>query len=375
MVIPLSWYSYFMASPFPHHGPLDPEQVRGREDVAADLALRLADRRPVALLAPRRFGKTSLIRHTLHALDQAGVAASVQVDLFGVDSFSDFAARLDKALVAARGRLRPIIDNVAAGLAVHLGVVSVELRRPARNAPDPVASCHGLLEVLTAAAAREPLVLAVDEFSDVVRVDGLDALLRTHLQDHYTRMGLVFAGSKPSMMRTLFSNRQRPFFSQADIVELGGLDQAAVSGIIHDGFAASGRQAGPVAVRAWALGRGHPQRTMQLADAAWRRTLGGEGADEAIWATALGDVQTSVDNTFAAFYDELPATQGAVLRSVARTGSAFAASEARFHDLSNSSITAARDNLVRDGHLEAVQPNKVAVTDPLLEDWLRRTFP
>jgi hypothetical protein len=33
-----------------------------------------------------------------------------------------------------------------------------------------------------------------------------------------------------------------------------------------------------------------------------------------------------------------------------------------FHDLSNSSITAARDNLVRDGHLERVQPNKVAVT-------------
>jgi hypothetical protein len=188
-------------------------------------------------------------------------------------------------------------------------------------------------------------------------------------------MGLVLAGSKPSMMRELFSNRQRPFFSQADIVELGPLAQAAVAEIIHDGFAASDKQAGPVAVRAYALGRGHPQRTMQLADAAWRRTPDKGEADEAIWAGALADVQAVLDNTFTAFYEELPATQGAVLRSVARTGSAFAASEARFHDLSNSSITAARDNLVRDGHLETVQSNKVAITDPLFEDWLRRTFP
>jgi hypothetical protein len=362
-------------TPFPHYGPLDPEQVHGREAAARDLALRLSDHRPTALLAPRRYGKTSLVRHTLHALEQASVATSVQVDLFGVDSFSDFAVRIDKALVAARGRLRPIIDTIAAGLAVRLGVVSIELRRPARDSPDPVASCHGLLDVLTAAAEREPLVLAIDEFSDVVKVDGLDGLIRTHLQHHYAHMGLVFAGSKPSMMRELFSNRQRPFFSQADIVELGPLDQVAVTDIIHDGFAGSAKQAGPVAVRAYALGRGHPQRTMQLADAAWRRTPDGGEADEAIWAAALGDVQAALDNTFTAFYEELPATQGAVLRSVARTGSAFSASESRFHDLSNSSITAARDNLVRDGHLESLQASKVAITDPLFEDWLRRTFP
>ncbi len=349
--------------------------MRGREAAAQDLGLRLGDRRPTALIAPRRYGKTSLVRHTLHGLEQAGVATSVQVDLFGVDSFSDFAVRIDKALVAARGRLRRTIDSVAAGLAVRLGVVSIELRRPARDSPDPIASCHGLLEVLTAAAEREPLVLAIDEFSDVVRVDGLDAMLRTHLQHHYENMGLVFAGSKPSMMRELFSSRQRPFFSQADIVELGPLDQVAVTDIIHAGFSSTAKQAGPVAVRAYALGRGHPQRTMQLADAAWRRTPDGSEADEAIWAAALGSVQAALDNSFTAFYEELPATQGTVMRSVARTGSAFSASEARFHDLSNSSISAARNNLVRDGHLGSLQGNKVAITDPLFEDWLRRAFP
>jgi hypothetical protein len=60
---------------------------------------------------------------------------------------------------------------------------------------------------------------------------------------------------------------------------------------------------------------------------------------------------------------------------VARTGSPFAAAEARFHDLSKSSITGARDALLREGHLTRSDDNKVAIVDPLFADWLRRTFP
>ena len=49
-------------SPFPHQGPLEPAQVRGRADLLADLTERLTERRVTALLGPRRFGKTSLLR-------------------------------------------------------------------------------------------------------------------------------------------------------------------------------------------------------------------------------------------------------------------------------------------------------------------------
>lgn len=58
----------------------------------------------------------------------------------------------------------------------------------------------------------------------------------------------------------------------------------------------------------------------------------------------------------------------------ARTGSPFAAAEARFHDPSSRSITAARDALVRDGHLSRTDDGKVTIV-ALFADWLRRTFP
>ena len=362
-------------TPFPHHGPLEPDRVRGRDAEAEELAAHLRDRRPVAVLGPRRFGKTSLLRHVLWRLDEVQPTAAVWVDLFGLTSVADFAVRLDKALTAVRGPVREVLDTVAGGLSVRLGVLGVELRRAAASGPDPTAAAHDLLDVVVRAAGRHRVVLALDEFADVVAVPGLDALLRTHLQHHYRQVGLVFAGSRPSMMRALFAERGRPFFDQAELLELGPLSQAAVTALVHDGFLETRRLAGPVPLRVVGFAHGHPQRCMLLADAAWQRTPPGEEASEETWAAALAAVRRGVDMSLSALYEELPGSQGAVLRAVARTGSAFAASEARFHDLSNSSITAARDALVRDGHLARDAAGKVAIVDPLLADWLQRTFP
>jgi hypothetical protein len=353
---------------------LDAERVTGRDEEAADLVGRLLQRRPVALVGPRRFGKTSLLRHGLWRLDEVEPTSAVWVDLYGVTSPADFAVRLDQALVAVRGRLREVLDSIAGGLSVQLGVLHVDLRR-ARRGPDPVGAVHGLLDVLLRAAERERIVLALDEFADVAGVAGLEAVLRTHLQQHYRSLGLVFAGSRPSMMRTIFGDRDRPFFAQADVVEVGPLSQAAVTALIHEGFTTTGRRAGPVAMRVVSFGQGHPQRCLLLADAAWQRTPEGSEATDEIWEAALAGVRRAVAGPLSALYAELPGAQGPVLRAVARTGSPFAAAEARFHDLSNSSITAARDALVRDGHLTRHDDGKVTIVDPLLADWLRRTFP
>lgn len=362
-------------SPFPHHGPLPPELVTGRDIEVQELALKLRQRRPVALLGPRRYGKTSLVRHCLAQLDEIEATSVVWIDLYGLTSFSDFAVRLDRALTGVRGPYREALDSLAAGVSIRLGVIGVELRRAAPSGPDPVATIHQLLDVLVDASARHRVVVVFDEFSDVGRVDGLAAILRTHLQHHYRDLGPVFAGSRPSMMRTMFTDRGEPFFAQADLMELGPLSQQAVTDIVYTGFNSTDRGAGPVPSRVVAVGEGHPQRSMMLADAAWLRTPEGHDATDTSWAQAFGDVRAAAAGPLAMFYEELPAAQGPVLRAVAQAGSPFAAAESRFHDLSRSSITAARDALIRDGHLARSADGKVHIIDPLLRDWLRETFP
>ncbi|HET7489275.1 MAG TPA: hypothetical protein VFJ85_15190 [Acidimicrobiales bacterium] len=358
------------SSPFPYQGPLEPDQVQGRDDLLADLVERVTERRVTALLGPRRYGKTSVLRRLAAQLTEL---ATVWVDLYEVTSMPDVAVRFDDALGATSGRFAAAARAVAAGLSLNLGVVKVDLTGPARNRPDAGLTFHGLLEVLVTAAARHPTLLVVDEFSSIARVDGAAGALRTAVQHHYRDLGIVFAGSHPSMMRTLFTSRAEPFYGQADLVEIGPLPLAAVEAIVDEGFAATGREAGHVAGLIGAFTAGHPQRTMQLADACWRHTGAGGTAGDETWAAALADVRRATAEGMERLYSAFERGERSVLRAVARGGSIYGA-EAGLLELSTGTATHARRSLLDSGDLTIGESGPVVV-DPLLADWLRRRFP
>ena len=111
---------------------------------------------------------------------------------------------------STRGRVRTVLDSVAGGVSIRLGVVGVELTRSKRDRPDPVALIWSLLDVLVRSAERHDIVVVFDEFSGLANAEGATAILRTALQHHYRDLGIVFAGSDPSTMRHLFSDRSEP---------------------------------------------------------------------------------------------------------------------------------------------------------------------
>jgi uncharacterized protein len=361
-------------SPFPHSGPLEADEVTGRDDEAADLVRLLGGRVPVALVAPRRYGKTSLLRRAVWLLDQVEPTSTIWLDLYGLSSVSDFAVRLDRALSRTTGRFREHLDRIAGGLSLNIGIVSAELRRSARSGPDPTATVHALMDSLGRTTEHHPTVLVIDEVADAVGVGNVLEIARSHLQSVYRDMGLAFAGSKPTMMTRLFADTDQPFYSQARRMELEALPVDAIVEVVHRGFASTGRHAGPVAAAIASFGAGHPQRSMELADGAWWLTEPGTGADQATWEAALEAVRVRSAPALRDFFGVLSGTKQAVLRAVVRTGAPFAASEGRFHDLSNSSITIARDALVDEGHLRT-GGGTTSLVDPLLADWIARELP
>ena len=357
-------------SPFPYQGPLAPSQVGGRDDLVRDLVERVTARRVTALLGPRRYGKTSVLGRVAADLTEV---STVWVDLYEVTSMADVAVRFDDALGATTGRLAAVARNLAASLSLNLGVVKVELTGPARRRPDPAVAFHALLEVLAGAAAREPTLLVVDEFSSIGRVPGAAGALRTALQHHYDDLGIVFAGSHPSMMRTLFSARPEPFYGQADLVEIGPLSAPDVEAIVASGFARTGRNAGHVAGPITVFTAGRPQRTMQLADACWRHTAAGTTAGTEAWAEGLDEIRRAASEGMERLYSGFERGERDVLRAVARSGSIYGA-EADLLDLSKGTATGARRTLLDSGDLVHT-PSGLAVVDPLLADWLRSRFP
>ena len=258
-------------SPFPYHGPLEPNEVTGREELVRDLTDRLSERRVTALLGPRRYGKTSVLRKV--CADLAGVGQeTVWIDLYELSSVADLAGAIDQGLAKVQGRMRRAIDSFAGALSLRLGLVGVELSKGRRDRPDAVLTVRSLLEVLVRTAEKHPMIVVFDEFSGIANVNHGAAMLRTQLQHHYRTLGIVFAGSQPSTMRMLFTDHAQPFFAQADLVEIGPLAADAVTMIVQDGFEATGRSPGGMTSALVRAAEGHPQRAMQLADALWRYT-------------------------------------------------------------------------------------------------------
>jgi hypothetical protein len=357
-------------SPFPYHGPLEPAQVHGRGNLLRDLVERLTTRRVTALLGPRRFGKTSALRRVAAELTEV---ATVWVDLYEVTSMADVAVRFDDALGLTTGQFAADARTIAAAVSLNLGLLKVELSGPARNRPDPGLTFQAVLDVLVQAAARHPTVLIIDEFSSIARVEGAAGALRTALQHHYKEMGIVFAGSSPSMMRTLFTTRAEPFYGQADLVEIGPLTPATIEDLVDRGFAQSGRDAGHIAGHINTFTGGHPQRTMQLADACWRATEPGTTAGPDEWGAALIDVRKAAADGMERLYSGFQGGERSVLRAVARSGTIYGANAALL-DLSRGTATNARQSLLDSGDLAKTDEGLVVV-DPLLADWLRYRFP
>lgn len=262
-------------SPFPYHGPLRPEQVSGRDDIVAALVERVSAHRPTALIAPRRYGKTSILGRV--AAELADTTTIVSVDLYELRSWADFATRLDEALARVRGRGRGPLDRLAASVEINLGLVKATLA--AKDAPPADLVTSILVDVLVAHAKRIPTLVILDEFSSIDGARGAAGMLRTKLQHHYQEIGLLFAGSRPSTMRLLFSDAGQPFYAQADLLDVPPLSAAAFVDIVAEGF--DGSPPDGLAASISSFTAGHPQRSMQLADAADRLGLAPSSASRA----------------------------------------------------------------------------------------------
>ena len=90
-------------SPFPYFGPLAAGEVAGRDELRADLVRRMQQRRLTALLGPRRYGKTSILRQVAADLEVEGYG-TVWVDLYELSSMADLAGAFDRGMASTRDR-------------------------------------------------------------------------------------------------------------------------------------------------------------------------------------------------------------------------------------------------------------------------------
>ena len=193
-------------NPFVYSRPLSPEDIIDREEETHELLKNALGGHYVRLYAPRKYGKTSLLRKALLDGERQEGLVPVLVDFYGIVSLADVVVRIERAYSrelkgAVRGRVEEFLQRTGLGLSLGAFGISAKLQLEPRT--DPLPALHALLDLplrLEESGGFRAFI-ALDEFQDVAKVQSLDAILRSRIQFHGDVASYVFAGSEPLVAR------------------------------------------------------------------------------------------------------------------------------------------------------------------------------
>lgn len=360
------------------------EAFADREHELADLQSDALSGQDVVILAPRRFGKSSLIWRASQKLIRKR-ALVAHVDLMTTPTLERFAEKLAQSihedlaspLFRAKERLR-----VFQGLRVNPSVTvnpedgSLSFSFSAGASPaDLVATAERLLELpgQIAGERQRKVVLVLDEFQEVLDIHpALPRLMRSIFQ-RQPEVAHLYLGSRRHTMERIFNDENEPFWRSAKRVELGVIPPEHFAPFIARRFEETGVHiAQETTALILEITRGHPYATQELCYFLWQRVPAGGTATEEETLGALADVLRSEDSHFTVLWDRATAHQRVLLRALAREkGHPLTSAYRQRHSLpSTASVQRALGSLEQ-AELITRDAGRAWISEPFLAEWLR----
>lgn len=234
-------------NPFLISGYHSPEYFCDRDRETATILNALHNGRNLTLIAPRRMGKTGLIRHAFYRLkEQNPDIVTLYMDIFATQSLGDFVklfattvlGQLDTVPQKALSRItqfirscRPVFtfDEKTRVPKVTLDIAPKEEENTLKEVFDYLAS------------SEKRCYIAIDEFQQITEYPekGVEALLRSYIQ-FLPNVNFIFAGSKIHLMREMFTSSKKPFYQSTQLMTIDAIDKEKYAKFACEHFEANG---------------------------------------------------------------------------------------------------------------------------------------
>jgi hypothetical protein len=351
----------------------------------------LAAAQKIFLISPRRYGKSSLIRHALAAMTRRG-ALTVEITVSSYSSYVAFLEGYARALAAAETKwdqartwIRDAIRSARAEVrytpdsslgALTVSFPSVRTERDISRLAQEVFELPARL----ADARKRQVVVALDEFQAINGFNGgsVEHSLRAAVQ-HQRNVAYVFAGSEPSLMERMISPK-RPFYKAGPVMRLEKIPADEFATFIEARFTASGIKAEPgLGAAVVDLAGNLPYDVQRLAHETWDQVREGGRRRATLddLHQALKRLLSEQQMMFEGVWQRLTLGQRAVLRAVVlEDGRELLSADVRTrHRLGGpSTVQAALGALMRDDVI-ARDRERYVVVDSLVREWVaRQTF-
>lgn len=197
---------------------VDKQYFCDREKDTETLVRHIINGRNVALISPRRLGKSGLIHHTFAQDSIKDRYTAIYVDIYAAKDLCEMVKALSEAIVKAVGQKKSwhekffsFIKSLRVGF--HIDAVSGEpsFDIGIGDIENPDKTIRELFDYME--ASEKPCILAIDEFQQIREFPqtNTEALIRSLVQQ-CSRTSFIFCGSKRHTMTDIFYSPAKPFF-------------------------------------------------------------------------------------------------------------------------------------------------------------------
>ena len=244
-----------LENPFITYGYESADYFCDRKEETSTLLSLLKNGNHVALISPRRMGKTGLLHHCFAQPEMQDNYYTFLIDIYATKNLQDMVFKMGQSIVA---RLKPrgqavidgflrMVTSLRTGISFD-GQGNATWNLGVGDITSPSFTLEEIFNYLQ--AAGKPCIVAIDEFQSISYYpeQHVEALMRTYVQQCRNAV-FVFSGSQKSMMSEMFSSPARPFYQSVSMMFLKPVQLSAYEAFATRHFEKAGKSIAPDVVK------------------------------------------------------------------------------------------------------------------------------
>jgi len=372
-------------NPFITSGYVSDDYFCDREKESKEVIKTITNGNNLAIISPRRMGKTGLILHCFHQPEITQHYHCFFIDIYATNNLKEFVFKLGKEIFETLkpsgtkfidsffsiiSSLRPAfkIDSITGAPTFDIGIGEIG---------EPAFSLEQIFKYLE--AADKPCLVAIDEFQQIANYSehNIEAVLRTHIQQ-CKNTSFIFAGSQRHIMQNIFFSSSRPFYQSVSLLSLKAINEKVYVDFVQQHFRNGNIEIPKELVSIiYRIFEGHTWYIQNIFNELYAITEQGETCTLEFIQESVKRKIASYEPLFLSTLSLLTERQKEILYAIAKEGKARLVTSAAFikkHGLLSSSSVQTAIKQLLDKEIITSENNTYQVYDRFFGLWLTTVF-
>lgn len=371
-------------NPFITNGYAGPDYFCDRVKETNTIIDLMTNGNNMALISPRRIGKTELITHCFNQPEIAKNYNTFIIDIYSTNSVRDMVNVFGKAITdELRTKGRGAWENFLDILKSLKQEISFDINgNPSWSLSigaitNPEITLDEIFKYLN--QADKPCLVAIDEFQQITHYDdpNIEALLRTYIQ-RTTNANFIFSGSHRHIMGEMFISPARPFYQSVTLMSLDVLDAEKYNSFAMQKFEDYGKHLdADVVPRLFDYFNGITSYIQRIMNVMFMKTLQGATCNTPMIEESINYLLDLASETYETLLRQMPEKQRDVFIAISKEKEARNVKSGKFVQkyrlTSASSVNSAVKGLL-DKDFITLKDDAYIIYDKFFELWLNRNY-